>query len=207
MLIDMVIDTRLPDNYSIVDNAKKDFLEESKVLLKNDKFNYMYVSGEAILFNDDYYYVYYNIYHYALTKDEFEKIKPQIYLDKINGNRYEYVDWFMEFPKGYEQLKDKLTEKAYYFYIYDKSGNPVSCKEITNTEELINIIPDSWLSLGKYKTKEDLVNSMYYIADDEVEFTDRLVMYVLYDCAYFQLSYKGEKLEVGDYLLPEKIFK
>lgn len=209
-LVDYMFDDRYaydtPKNFNI--NLNKEVLKESSGLVKKDKKNFSLISGRAEMLGENYYYAFYNVYHYTFTEKEYEDAKKYIYLNNINGKRSEYEDGYVYYPDGYEEIKKYLSKEAYYFYIYDLKGKPVSCKEITSKEallELESLIPDSWLKLGKYKTKTDLINSLYYMIDDSYEFPDRLIIVASY--GNVTLKYKGKEVRVDDLNFYDRLFK
>ncbi|MDE5889023.1 MAG: hypothetical protein K2H20_03290, partial [Bacilli bacterium] len=126
-------------------------------------------------------------------------------LDKYVKYKYPEFSYEADYNLEYDYLKDYLTKKAYYFYIFDKEGNEYNTKDLLNSDfDLSSYIPDSWLSLGKYKTKSDLLNSAILVLTDTDLINDRLVIYDSYNRLY--LKYYGKSVELsGDYFEIENI--
>ncbi len=177
--------------------------------LKKDKFNIYNINGNIVPINDEkYYYVYFDVTHYNLDKDKYLENKKNIYLNKFEKYEFGEMSNIVNYVKEYDYLKDYLTKKSYYFYIIDKNGKEYNTRDILNKDfDFKTYIPEEWMSLGKYKTIESLVDNAFLVYSDEVEFLDRLV---ILDDEYMNLKfkYKGKTIEVGkDYFEKANIRK
>ena len=72
-------------------------------------------------------------------------------------------------------------------------------KEKFNSIDIINkdydletFIPNEWLSLGKYKSKDDLINNLFITMDSTYISKDRLIMDISYDTIV--LKYQGKEV-------------
>lgn len=189
-------DFELPDGVS--EKVYKAVVKESAELRKSG-FNVMNLSGDIVILNDKYHYVFYKAYSYNMDEEMFKKNKKDIYLNKFN--RISYCDDLLNcvvYKYGYDFMKNYLYKDGYYFYIYNDTGREVSVRSIlSDSYDFSEIIPSEWLKLGKYKTVKDLVNSAFIMVNDFKEFPDRLV---ILDNGYnnITLKYKGKSIVVAD---------
>ncbi len=174
---------------------------ESKVLkessaLQTDNFNIYNIFGNtSSIAEEEYTYVYFDVYHYDLSKEKYLDNKRQIYLDKYSLTKFDQEELKTFYVRDYDYLKEYLTKKSYYFYIIDKDGNEVNSRDIIkDSDYLKSFIPDEWIELGKYKTKDELYNSLFIMADERDLFNDRLI---LIDSGYdLKLKYQGKVVTI-----------
>ncbi len=179
-------------------STKKLVIEESKELKTGDKNIWRITHGFKIFKNE---YQYYVVYHYQVPASEYEDVKKQIY----DYRAKEIKDF--DKSKSYPFLEKYKTKDAYYFYVMTENGKETNIASFINPDyEFEKVIPESWLSKGKYKTIKDLVNSMFVVCDADYKFKDRLVVYVIYEKnpdegfyeTHFKLSYQGEEIVLDD---------
>lgn len=207
-LIDYNLNAYYLENKAILSEVKNSVLKES-LELQTDHFNVYNYNGNVKELGH-FYYVYFIVYHYDLNSDVYLDNKKQIYLDKFE--KYSYNDMYdlAYYKEGYAYLEKYLTKKSYYFYVYDKNGKEVSCRNIIQDKNLIiDAIPDEWLKLGQYKTKQDLFNSLYILPNEDFSFPDRLVL--IDDGNQFVLTYKGKEVLLAEgyeaILLQEELYR
>ena len=176
--------------------TKKLVIEESKELKTGDK-NIWRITHGTEYFNNEY--QYYVVYHYQVPANEYDEVKKQIY-----DYRAEETKDFDK-SKSYPFLEKYKTKDAYYFYVLTESGKETNIASLINSEyEFDKVIPESWLSKGKYKTVKDLVNSMFIVCDTNYKFKDRLVLYITHEYYegfyenHYKLSYQGEEIDLDD---------
>jgi hypothetical protein len=177
-------------------STKKLVIEESKELKTGDKNIWRITHGFKIFKNE---YQYYVVYHYQVPANEYDEVKKQIY-----DYRAEETKDFDK-SKSYPFLEKYKTKDAYYFYVLTESGKETNIASLINSEyEFDKVIPESWLSKGKYKTVKDLVNSMFIVCDTNYKFKDRLVLYITHEYYegfyenHYKLSYQGEEIDLDD---------
>ena len=160
--------------------------------LQTDDYNIYSVNGS---FNTlgKYNYVYYNVYHYSLNEDKYLKNKRNIYINKF----YKREDEIMgpsTYKGEYDFLKEYNDKNRLYFYIIDSStGEEFNSIDIINKDyDLEMFIPNEWLSLGKYKSKDDLINNLFITMDSTYISKDRLIMDISYD--KIVLKYQGKEV-------------
>lgn len=198
-LIDYNLDTSfyVGENTKLFDELLDKVIKESSEL-KKDKFSVFNINGSIEMSLNDKYYVYFEVTHYNLDKDKYLENKKQIYLDKYDKMTVGNIDTVLSYRTEYDYLKNYLTKKAYYFYIIDKNGKEYSSKDLLNNSfDLSTYIPEEWLTLGKYKTYDDLVNSVIFMQNDLADFPDRLVIYDRGQ-GIIKLKYKGLEAKIVD---------
>ena len=195
------LDGNLKDK--IYPNAKNSVIKESSSL-KTDKYNIYDMFGYTDMLSMKYQYVSYDVKHYSLEKDIYGKNKKQIYLDKYKKAK-ETEEGLVEYTTyddkqlGYSYLKDYKDKDAFYYYIYDTNGNQVSTTNIVNHDYLSSLIPDEWLNLGNYKTKEDMIKNALTILNSNRNYSNYLVIH-MNDNEKISLKYKGKEIYLaGNY--------
>lgn len=175
-----------------VEPVVKNLVLDEMLELQTDDYNIYSVNGS---FNTlgKYNYVYYNVYHYSLNEDKYLKNKRNIYINKF----YKREDEIMgpsTYKGEYDFLKEYNDKNRLYFYIIDSStGEEFNSIDIINKDyDLETFIPNEWLSLGKYKSKDDLINNLFITMDSTYISKDRLIMDISYDTIV--LKYQGKEV-------------
>lgn len=144
---------------------------------------------------ENYDYIYFYVSDYSMDSNIFNNYRKDIYLNKIQFNRWNYEDTARN---RYDFLKQYHYKDGYFFYIYDKSGRELDVTEVLADDfPFEEHIPQEWLSLGKYKIVEEMINDCYIMADESIEFSDRLVILDQYNSIV--LKYKGRKKILVDH--------
>lgn len=175
-----------------VEPVVKNLVLDEMLELQTDDYNIYSVSGS---FNTlgKYNYVYYNVYHYSLNEDKYLKNKRNIYINKFY-KREDVIAGPSTYKGEYDFLKEYNDKNRLYFYIIDSStGEEFNSIDIINKDyDLETFIPNEWLSLGKYKSKDDLINNLYITLDSTYISKDRLIMDISYDTIV--LKYQGKEV-------------
>lgn len=166
-------------------------LEEMRELQTND-YNIYNITGGYDNINK-YTYVYYKVYHYALSEEDYINNKKNIYLNKFYKREDEIVGP-STYKGEYDFLKEYNDKNKLYFYIIDSStGKEFNSIDIINKDyDLETFIPNEWLSLGKYKSKDDLISNLFITMDSTYISKDRLIMDISYDTIV--LKYQGKEV-------------
>ena len=175
-----------------VEPVVKNLVLDEMLELQTDDYNIYSVSGS---FNTlgKYNYVYYNVYHYSLNEDKYLKNKRNIYINKFY-KREDVIAGPSTYKGEYDFLKEYNDKNRLYFYIIDSStGEEFNSIDIINKDyDLEMFIPNEWLSLGKYKSKDDLINNLFITMDSTYISKDRLIMDISYDTIV--LKYQGKEV-------------
>ena len=175
-----------------VEPVVKNLVLDEMLELQTDDYNIYSVSGS---FNTlgKYNYVYYNVYHYSLNEDKYLKNKRNIYINKFY-KREDVIAGPSTYKGEYDFLKEYNDKNRLYFYIIDSStGEEFNSIDIINKDyDLETFIPNEWLSLGKYKSKDDLINNLFITMDSTYISKDRLIMDISYDTIV--LKYQGKEV-------------
>ena len=170
-------------------------VKESSSLKKGSNINLFDFVGRVNEI-DDYYYVNYDVYFYNLPKEEYDKVKEQLKEDKTEKvgscapNRCS-----MKITKGYESISKYLIKKAYYYYIFD-GKKKVETRSILSQSFVTSNIPDEWLKLGSYKTKDDMFKDVLLMTDETHKYDNYLV---IYDTgSEIKFKYKNKSVTVID---------
>ena len=166
-------------------------LEEMRKLQTNDYNIYNITGGYDNI--DKYTYVYYKVYHYTLSEEDYINNKKNIYLNKFYKREDEIVGP-STYKGEYDFLKEYNDKNRLYFYIIDSNtGKEFNSIDIINKDyDLETFIPNEWLSLGKYKSKDDLINNLFITMDSTYISKDRLIMDISYDTIV--LKYQGKEV-------------
>lgn len=195
------------DNEKIPNLAKQNLINEMKAI-KTDNFNIYDVFGAIESINNSshkYHYIKYDVRHYKLTNEKYKEYRKKIYLEKIDkihpdGDDGTYKMYTADDNKreyGYEFLKGSMDRKAFFYYIFDENGKEVQTEDIVSHEYLKDVIPDSWLSLGNYKSKEAMINDCILLIYADYDYPNNLVIYDDYD--EIVLKYKGKEVKLSSY--------
>lgn len=175
-----------------VEPVVKNLVLDEMLELQTDDYNIYSVNGS---FNTlgKYNYVYYNVYHYSLNEDKYLKNKRNIYINKFY-KREDVIAGPSTYKGEYDFLKEYNDKNRLYFYIIDSStGEEFNSIDIINKDyDLETFIPNEWLSLGKYKSKDDLINNLFITMDSTYISKDRLIMDISYDTIV--LKYQGKEV-------------
>ena len=182
-----------------VEPVVKNLVLDEMLELQTDDYNIYSVSGS---FNTlgKYNYVYYNVYHYSLNEDKYLKNKRNIYINKFY-KREDVIAGPSTYKGEYDFLKEYNDKNRLYFYIIDSStGEEFNSIDIINKDyDLETFIPNEWLSLGKYKSKDDLINNLFITMDSTYISKDRLIMDISYDTIVLKYQGKEAYLCKNDY--------
>lgn len=191
------------DNKVIADLKNKVVNESSE--LKKDKFNIYNINGDVQYFFDDKYYVYFEVTHYNLDKDDYLENKKQIYVDKYEKMKIANIEGPTSYKSEYDYLSEYMTKRSYYFYIIDENGKEYNCSNFINSNfDFSSYIPNEWLSLGKYKSIDALVKDALIVVKDIADIPDRLV--ILMEDYSITFRYKGREVVVADMSNPSSSF-
>ena len=170
-------------------------VKESSKLKKSKDINLFDYVGRVNNVGD-YYYVNYDVYFYNLPKTEYDKVKDQLLEDKVEKvGSCGYNKCQMKITKGYESISKYLVKKAYYYYIFD-GKNKVETGSIMSQSFVTSNIPDEWLKLGNYKTKEAMYKDVLLMNDESHTYSNYLVVY---DTGRdIKLKYKGKTKSLAD---------
>lgn len=207
------------DEVDISEAIKNSLFKEMKAL-KTKNFNIYDVFGNIGLIekeDSDFYYVYFDVIHYDMPKSVYESNKKKIYTEKYN--KVSYVDGpsYTTYGNsnngelGYEFLKDYKDRKAFFYYVYDNKGREVPTEKFISFDYLRSVIPDSWLKLGGYKSKNAMIKDSFVILDPSYKYPNTLV---IYDYANtIELKYKNQTVKLADddyekyYSVVERLYK
>lgn len=178
-----------------VDNIEpiaRNLVLQEMLELQTDDYNIYNVTGQYAEFGK-YTYVYYNVYHYALNEEDYINNRKNVYLNKFY-KREDIMSGPSTYQEDYEFLKDYKDKNKLYFYIIDSStGKECNSIDIINKSfDLDSFIPNEWLNLGKYKSKNDLVNNLFITVGGAYVSKDRLIMDVNYNSIV--LKYQGREV-------------
>lgn len=210
-----------PEEWSkdTAESIKKGLFKEMKAL-ETKNFNIYDVFGSIDSFEKEdssYYYVCFDVRHYDMSKDVYEKNRKKIFTEKydkiseIDGYYYKTYGEGEQRELGYEFLKDYMDRKAFFYYVYDEKGKEVSTEDFLSFKYLNSVIPDSWLKLGNYKSKNALIKDSFLIQNPNYKYPNTLVIYD-YD-ETIELKYKNKTLKLADddedayYSIVEKLYK
>lgn len=178
-----------------------------EMIKNNNKFTIYNVFGNSNTIRNydyktktgnDYDYVYFTVYEYQLDKNTYNQNKRQIYIDKYDKLQWGYggtIDYRTDENDEYytyPYLKKYLTNKKFYYYIYDKNGNELNAKDILNKDYLEEVIPSEWYTLGGYNNIDDMVKNSLIIRNTKKDFSNYLVIYE--DWHEIKLKYKGKEI-------------
>ena len=194
-LIDYDIDIYEEKVETVVRNL---VLEEMLELQTND-YNIYNVTGGYDNINK-YTYVYYKVYHYTLSEEDYINNKKNIYLNKFYKRKDEIVGP-STYKEEYEFLKNYNDKNKVYFYIIDSStGKELNSIDIINKDyDLDSFIPNEWLSLGKYKDKKELISNLFVTVNGAYIAKNRLIIDVSYDSIVLRYQGKEVSLCKNDY--------
>lgn len=166
-------------------------LKEMKEL-QTSNYNIYSVSGSFYNLSK-YSYVYYNVYHYDLEKEEYLNNKKSIYINKFS-KREDVIVGPSIYIGEYEFLKNNNDKNKLYFYIIDSSiGKEYNSIDIIKKDfDLKKYIPSDWLELGKYKTWDSLVNSLFITYDSVYKDRNKLILDISYNS--IALKYYGKEV-------------
>ena len=166
-------------------------LKEMKEL-QTSNYNIYSVSGSFYNLSK-YSYVYYNVYHYDLEKEEYLNNKKSIYINKFS-KREDVIVGPSIYIGEYEFLKNNNDKNKLYFYIIDSSiGKEYNSIDIIKKDfDLKKYIPSDWLELGKYKTWDSLVNGLFITYDSVYKDRNRLILDISYNS--IALKYYGKEV-------------
>ena len=175
-----------------VEPVVKNLVLEEMLELQTNDYNIYNVTGGYDNINK-YTYVYYKVYHYTLSEEDYINNKKNIYLNKFY-KREDMIVGPSTYKEEYEFLKNYNDKNMVYFYIIDSStGRELNSIDIINKDyDLDSFIPNEWLSLGKYKDKKELVSNLFVTVNGAYMAKNRLIMDVSYDSIV--LRYQGKEV-------------
>ena len=96
-----------------------------------------------------------------------------------------------------------------YFYIIESStGKEYNSIDIIKKDfDLKKYIPSEWLNLGKYKTVDDLINSMFITYDNVYTDKNRLILDINYNTVVLRYYDKKVYLCKDDYNKRDELVK
>lgn len=188
------------------ENIKNGLLKEMKAL-ETKNFNIYNVFGNKTTIENEesektINYIYFDVRHYDMPKSIYEKNKKKIFTEKFNKVVYldgAYYNGYEESGNkelGYEFLKNYMDRKAFFYYIYDEKGKELETEDFISFDYLKSVIPDSWLKLGGYKSKNAMIKDSYVILDPDYKYPNTLVIYD-YDNT-LELKYKNKTLKLAN---------
>lgn len=170
----------------------KDLVLQEMLELQTKDYNVYNLAG-AMETLGKYSYVYYQVSHYDLDEEIYQNDKKKIYVNKFSKmNDTEFGP--STYKSSYEFLKDKNDKSKVYFYIIDsETGKEYNSIDIVSQNfDLGKYISNEWLSLGKYKTKEQLISNLFITSNNVFKSKDRLILDIGYD--YIALKYQGKEV-------------
>ena len=175
-----------------VEPVVKNLVLDEMLELQTSDYNIYNVTGGYDNINK-YTYVYYKVYHYTLSEEDYINNKKNIYLNKFY-KREDMIVGPSTYKEEYEFLKNYNDKNRVYFYIIDSStGKELNSIDIINKDyDLDSFIPNEWLSLGKYKDKKELISSLFVTVNGAYMAKNRLIMDVSYDSIV--LRYQGKEV-------------
>ena len=191
-----IIDYDMKTDYDINFKAAYDLViaESSKLKNKSGVNLFDYVGRVSDISN--YHYINYDAYLYNLPQEEYDKVRDQLLEDKnVKTANCFPNSCSMKITKGYESLSNNLVKKAFYYYIFD-GNDKIETRDILSKYFVTSNIPDEWLSLGNYKTKDDMFKDVLIMDNESHTYKNYLVIYVLSDKVIFK--YKGKSKTVID---------
>lgn len=175
-----------------VEPITRDLVLKEMKELQTSNYNIYSVSGSFYNLSK-YSYVYYNVYHYDLEKEEYLNNKKSIYINKFS-KREDVIVGPSIYIGEYEFLKNNNDKNKLYFYIIDSStGKEYNSIDIIKKDfDLKKYIPSDWLELGKYKTWDSLVNNLFITYDSVYKDRNRLILDISYNS--IALKYYGKEV-------------
>ncbi len=195
LVIDYDIKTSRPEfDYKLVYDL---VVKESSKLKKSKNINLFDYVGRAKVLASQFTYVNYDVYFYNLPKDVYEKNVEQIKTDKETKVKDCKADeCVMNVTTGYKNISKYLVKKAFYYYVLSDSGSKVETRSILNKKYITERIPDEWLKLGSYKTKDAMYKDVLLMVDEKQEYKNYLVVYDT--GSKIILKYKGKSKVIVD---------
>ena len=170
-------------------------IKESSKLKKGSNINLFNYVGRVNEVND-YYYVNYDVNFYNLPESNYNNVRSQLLEDKKTKTATcSYNRCSMKITPGYESISNFLSKSAFYYYIFD-GANKVETRSIMSQSFVTSNIPDEWLKLGSYKTKDDMFKDVLLMIDESHKYDNYLV---IYDTgSELKFKYKGKSITVID---------
>lgn len=190
-----------------VELVTKDLVLKEMQELQTDNYNIYSVNGSFYNFSK-YSYVYYNVYHYDLKKEEYVNNKKNIYINKFS-KREDIISGPSTYIGEYNFLKEYNNKKRLYFYIIESStGKEYNSIDIIKKDfDLKKYIPSEWLNLGKYKTVDDLINGIFITYDNVYTDKNRLILDINYNTVVLRYNDKKVYLCKDDYNKRDELVK
>lgn len=175
-----------------VEPITRDLVLKEMKELQTSNYNIYSVSGSFYNLSK-YSYVYYNVYHYDLKKEEYLNNKKSIYINKFS-KREDVIVGPSIYIGEYDFLKNNNDKNKLYFYIIDSStGKEYNSIDIIKKDfDLKKYIPSDWLELGKYKIWDSLVNNLFITYDSVYKDRNRLILDISYNS--IALKYYGKEV-------------
>ena len=164
-------------NIDLLNKSRELVIEESSKLKKKSNINLFNYLGKVNMVGENYYYVNYEVHFYNLPKDVYEKNKEQIKIDHESKlTNCNFAACPLEITEGYKDLSKYLVKKAFYYYIFDE-GNKVETRSILSKSFVTENIPNEWLKLGNYKTKDAMFKDVLLMQSESHTYNNYLVIY------------------------------
>ncbi len=164
-------------NEDLLNKSRELVIAESSKLKKSSNINLFNYLGKVNMIGDKYYYVNYEVHFYNLPKDVYEKNKEQIKIDHESKlTNCNFAACPLEVTEGYKDLSKYLVKKAFYYYIFDE-GNKVETRSILSKSFVTENIPNEWLKLGNYKTKDAMFKDVLLMQSESHTYNNYLVIY------------------------------
>ncbi len=171
-------------------------IAESTKNKKSSNVNLYDYVGRVKMLNDEYAYVNYDVAFYNLPKDVYDKNVEQLKQDKLE-KVYECKqdECSLKSTSGYEAISKYLVKNSFYYYVL-KDGKKVETRTIMDSNYVKNQIPDEWLSLGSYKTKDAMYKDVLIMVNEAHKYENYLVVYDTGND--IKLRYKGKTKSLAD---------